>query len=70
MYLTRNNVETTIDILTLITKRKHTVSDAQDILNYASRILRDKAKVPQINYRQELKHLFEDLPEDDEVPKD
>lgn len=65
MYYTRKNTETIVEILAIITAKRHTVSDALDILNIASRTLRDKAIVPTIDYRQEFNHIFETMPEED-----
>lgn len=64
MEITKNNVETTVDILTLLAEKKCTVADAQDILSYVSKAIPHNATVPKLDYRAELDCLFKVLSED------
>ena len=59
MIITKNNVETLVAVLTLLAEKNCTVTDAQDILSYASNVIRNKATVPKLDYRTELSNLVE-----------
>lgn len=68
MTITKKRVETLISILTLLAENECTLNDAHEVLSYANRVIHNVTTVPQVNYRQELKCLFENLPEDDKIP--
>lgn len=65
MILTKNNVDTLVAVLTLLAEKNCTVTDAQDILSYASNVVRNKATVPKLDYKSELKNLVEASQKDD-----
>lgn len=61
MKITKNNVETLVAVLTILSENKCSFDDARDILSKASSILQDKATLPQLDYKKELNFLFEAL---------